>query len=560
MVTRNRGVGLLTLALVLLPAAVASAAPDFNATLSGASPRFTWESTGTGVPDLSGGSARCTGAPFTCEYVLFDVRVPGELTLTLDMEAACSDSPCSGVNDINGNLYRSNAAGEPQSGIVLTRGCATNSSTVQTCRAAVAPGFYVFEIEYWMALEARYLGTAELAPGPAPPVDETVIALEGCNFTLYYFKDSAERVRPYVPPGYRVRPYSPFGPWVADTEGSATIAAAAYDCDRIGVPGSPTAPGIVTLLSVLVYTPQAEEEVFEGPARSDFYALWIHASNPHLTELLASGGIPAHLVPDMSFEKLAQSLAVRVVVPWSLGSYELGATGFGQDILHSHANSYWHDAADSRLARLDFVTTGARDQYCTQQSDDHAIQCGTLTAQAGTPVASLFGGAQRSADNAWDHDPLQRAEFHLSVCHHRVCRSSTRPQPHSHPSPPAILRRSGPLRASAAAASAERATARRRGLRVGVRCSVQCTSAAVATVDRSVARRLGLGERSVRIARGTRAITRAGRLPVLLELSPRTKTALARGDVKRFAVKVGVTVTDRHGGQLKRMTRTITLR
>ena len=219
---------LLTLALMLLPAAVASAEPDFSATLSGANPRFTWESSGTGVtgtsvPDLSGGSRRCTGAPFTCEYILLDVEVGGDLKLTLDgtddgdvsdPTGVCPTSPCASAKDIDGFLCRSNAAGEPV-GKALTNDCLTVSSS-ETCKIAVGPGFYVVEVEYFLAVEAHYIGTAELAATPGPPVAEPqMVTLDDCNFSLYYFKDSAERLQALVPPGYRVRPYP--GSYVAST-------------------------------------------------------------------------------------------------------------------------------------------------------------------------------------------------------------------------------------------------------------------------------------------------------------------------------------------------------
>ena len=432
----------LALTLVLLPAVEASAEPDHSATLNRATPKFSWESSGSGASDpFWQAPFRCTGAPFRCEYILIDVGVGGELTLTFDNTdvvdpgdptgEVCGDSPCGLLHDIDGYLYRSNAAGEPV-GKTLTRDCATLDSS-ETCTVAVAPGFYVVEVEYFLALEAHYIGTAELAVVPGPPVAEPqMITLDDCNFTLYYFKDSAERLQALVPPGYRVRPYP--GTYVAPeavstplvtTEGSATIAAAAYDCGLVDVPGSSPAPAIFTVLSVLVYPPDGTTE--EGAASSDFYVLWTHANNPQLVELLASRGMPAELVPAMVFEKPLQSLAVRVEVPWSTGAYELATTGFEQDIFHAHDMTYLHVAAGGRtcrgdgagpqrecLVRMDFVTPRARDHYCSQPSDDHhAVECGKLTTRAETPAAGFFGASDRTADSAWDHEPLERSWFVL---------------------------------------------------------------------------------------------------------------------------------------------------
>ena len=422
-----------TTVLMLLPAAEASAEPNHRATLDRATPKFTWESSGSGVPDpyhfLIGQTppVRCTGAPFRCDYILLDVEAAGELTLTLENTDAvdpsfpCGNSPCELVHDIDGRLYRSNAAGDPV-GNTLTRECVTVSSS-ETCKVAVGPGFYLVEVEYAIAVEAHYVGTVELAAAPGPPAAEPqMITLDDCTFTLYYFKDSAERLQALVPPGYRVRPY---GGLVETDEESATIAATAYDCGLIEVPGSPPAPAIFTVLSVLVYPPDG---TLEGPASSDFYVLWIHANNPQLVELLASRGMPAYLVPGMTFERSLQHLAARVEVPWSPSTYELEATGPAEGVFHSHDNTYMHGAADGRrcngdgaepsrrgcLVRMDFVTARARDHFCFQPSaDHHAAPCGKLTAQAGTPVASFFGASDRTADNAWDHYLVERSWFVL---------------------------------------------------------------------------------------------------------------------------------------------------
>ena len=389
-------------------------------TLDADNPTFTWESTATGVPDPSGflptGPAlRCTDAPFTCDHVLLDIETAGDLTVTLESTEAvepseqagevCSNAPCPAVQDLDGYLYNITAPGDPK-GRSLTSECATFSPS-ETCTIAVEPGLYVVEVEHFAAVAAPYVGTAELVPAPPTdppaetPAEPQTVTLEGCSFTLYYFRDSAERLRSHVPSGYDLRPY-PIGP----TEGSAAIAAAAYDCDRIEAPGAEPAPGIFTVLSVLVYPPHGS---LEGPASSDFYVLWVHADNAHLADLLATSGMPARHVPGMRFEKPALSLAVRTVVPWSSGTYELGATGYHQDSVHPHDNTFVHLDADGRSARMHFVTTKARDHFCYQAVEGHELECGTLDAAEGTPVASFFGAPHRTAHNMWDHDPVTRS-------------------------------------------------------------------------------------------------------------------------------------------------------
>jgi hypothetical protein len=159
-----------------------------------------------------------------------------------------------------------------------------------------------------------------------------------------------------------------------------------------------------------VYPPDG---VDEGPAASDFYVLWVHADNAALVDLLASRGMPAHHVPGMTFEKPLLSLGVRVAVPWSAGAFELGATGYHQDVVHAHDNTFVHVTEDGHAVRMDFLTSRARDHYCFQVSDDHDVQCGHLDAAEGSPVAGFFGHSHRTAHNAWDHDPLQRSWFVL---------------------------------------------------------------------------------------------------------------------------------------------------
>ena len=183
----------LILALALLaPAASAHAQePAFKGTLNASTPKFTWESSGTGAP---GGDLvtdlHCLGGPWHCEYVLFNVEAAGELALNLESSEAeaaqgvplvCEDTPCASYQDVDGNLYKSDASGAKQ-GDSLTNGdadagepdCATSFPS-ETCKLKVQPGFYVLEVTYYAAVEAPLKGTAELigAAAPAAPVTET---------------------------------------------------------------------------------------------------------------------------------------------------------------------------------------------------------------------------------------------------------------------------------------------------------------------------------------------------------------------------------------------------
>jgi hypothetical protein len=139
------------------------------------------------------------------------------------------------------------------------------------------------------------------------------------------------------------------------------------------------------------------------------------------------------------------------------------------------------------------------------------------------------------------------------------------PTPSPTPAPtttgkPQTLPATGKLTITYAADKGKRATARKRGIRVRLRCSVQCKSTAVAKVSKKVARALKLGKKAMTIGRAKATITRPGRIPFFVKLSKKVKKALARKHVKKFKVKVAIAVTDTAGKQLKRSTKGITLR
>lgn len=125
---------------------------------------------------------------------------------------------------------------------------------------------------------------------------------------------------------------------------------------------------------------------------------------------------------------------------------------------------------------------------------------------------------------------------------------------------PGTLPASGPLTISFAADKGKRSTARTRGLRVRVRCSVQCKTTAVAKIDKKVARALGLGKKAITIGKAKATIVKPGRIPFFVKLTKKAKKALARKKVRKFKVKIAIAVTDNSGKQLRRGTKTITLR
>jgi hypothetical protein len=123
-----------------------------------------------------------------------------------------------------------------------------------------------------------------------------------------------------------------------------------------------------------------------------------------------------------------------------------------------------------------------------------------------------------------------------------------------------MLPASGPLTVQVAADKGKRSTARKRGLRVRVRCTVQCTATTVARIDKKAARKLKLGKKGMTIGVGRAQITKPGRIPFFAKLSKKAKKALGRKGVRKFPVQIQVVVTDQQGGQLKRVSKRVTLR
>ena len=137
------------------------------------------------------------------------------------------------------------------------------------------------------------------------------------------------------------------------------------------------------------------------------------------------------------------------------------------------------------------------------------------------------------------------------------------PAPTPAPSPePGKLPASGPLTADAAVDKGKRSSARTKGIRTRVRCSVICKAKSVASVDGKTAKKLGLGSKATIIAAGEARIDKPGRIPYFAKPTPKAKKALAKKvkGLKRINVTVVIQVTDDQGGQLKRFTQRITLR
>jgi hypothetical protein len=136
------------------------------------------------------------------------------------------------------------------------------------------------------------------------------------------------------------------------------------------------------------------------------------------------------------------------------------------------------------------------------------------------------------------------------------------PPPATPPAQPGQLPASGPLSVDAAMDKGKRATARKRGLRARLRCTVVCRASAVASVDKKTAAKLKLGKKAFVIAQGSARIDKPGRIPFIVKLNAKAKKALGKKvkGLKRLSVSVQFVVTDDQRGQIKQIKRKITLR
>ena len=410
----------LALALMLLPAVEASAEPDRTATLNSADPKFTWESSGSGVTEPSG-LFPCTGLPSSCEYVLLHVETAGELMLTLDNTSdvrdqtggVCADLYVTCLQDIGARLYRSNASGESM-GDTLTYECITITPS-ETCKVAVEPGFYLIEVEYHAALDASYIGTAELGPAaPPPPGLVPDISMKGCHMTVHLLKDSVERLSQWVPDTDR---YSIQGT-VPGRLDQGFLALWLYSCRNVSLKGDDPQPAKLSLVGVVVRKPVdrggqtfSENPICCNPTASDHYLVGVHTDYGKLAMQLAKLGMPVDKVKQIGFDRPNNFDAFTSVVSRD-GSYSTAMHGWKDDDPHFHDNSFWYNderlgEAELRLQIGDLMHPIADDWSCKAFffTQEDPTPCSTVSAEHGSHFASLLGASTR--EDAWAANHLE---------------------------------------------------------------------------------------------------------------------------------------------------------
>src|SRR5688572_12808147 len=163
---------LITAAVAALGAAPAQAAPDYSGTLDATTTSFTWEGSGSGLTDPFGEFVTCEDADVhQCDDVLLKLDAGGDLTVTIDntsptgVEVPDPTGEFGGnlaqFQDLDMNIYKSNAAGEPEGDSLTEDGSSTLISEAATVKN-LKPGFYLVRVDYFLAAEATYTGTATL--------------------------------------------------------------------------------------------------------------------------------------------------------------------------------------------------------------------------------------------------------------------------------------------------------------------------------------------------------------------------------------------------------------
>ena len=194
------GLLLATMALATTVAGSASAAPDFSGSLSAASPEFTWEGSGVGLPTYGGDLDFLAeeGAPFkcgeelsgTCVDTLLELKEPGDLTVEIDSTDGQNapglpadptgffgTDPLGSYNDIDFYIYTSDSTGafDPAAEPVSDAGSSTSADESASVPDLPA-GFYLVRQRFFLGADTPYTAKATFvsdAPAAEPTPEAT---------------------------------------------------------------------------------------------------------------------------------------------------------------------------------------------------------------------------------------------------------------------------------------------------------------------------------------------------------------------------------------------------
>lgn len=149
-------------ATLLLAAPAAAQQMDYEGTLNASSTTFAWDGgPGSGFTYTSSvaNNVPCdTPGLRDCEYLLLNVQVGGDLTLTIDGQ---EDT----LEDIDVHLYQSNASGE--AGKLVVEGTSPEPDE-KISKARLPAGYYLAMMDYYLGA-GTYKGTVAFKPSGATP-------------------------------------------------------------------------------------------------------------------------------------------------------------------------------------------------------------------------------------------------------------------------------------------------------------------------------------------------------------------------------------------------------
>ena len=168
MTTRLRSLVLLFLALGLVPAAVAQAAPARTITFAAAG-KQSWDTSGSGIIGFSDGTIpvdSCTAGARECDDTLVKLDVPGTLTVT-------GNATSSSMVDYALDIFESDASGTVGKNVKHADGSTPNAT--ETVGGEFDPGFYIVRVDFLLGqggvkMDADLVAaTVETPPATTPP-------------------------------------------------------------------------------------------------------------------------------------------------------------------------------------------------------------------------------------------------------------------------------------------------------------------------------------------------------------------------------------------------------
>ncbi len=222
--------------------------------------------------------------------------------------------------------------------------------------------------------------------------------LSRCAMTVDLFRAPQDKVRALVPARYRL---------AADRDGEAAVDIWTVACRDARIGGRDRGAVAMSFVGAVVGDPnRAGPRRAVYPAQFHHYLLWAHVDDDDAAADLRRASLPAEAVPGLRHAR------GHVTVPWKTSPYALITPRLtGDDEPHDHDNAWWRDGPDGRTAQLSLRARDADDINCERPP------CTTLTVEAGTPLATMLGATSVSAEQSFDHIPLDlRLAFEPPTC------------------------------------------------------------------------------------------------------------------------------------------------